>query len=871
MGRESEVERLRAAWTQAKAGQSPVVLLHGEAGLGKSRLLWALKEHVAREPHAWLSEFRCSPYYRHSAFYPIIKRLEQVALHFRRGDGPAEKLAKIEGFFTQYGLPLAQGVPLMAALLSVPFASSYAPLTLTPERQKQATLEILVQALLVRAAQQPVLLVIEDLHWIDASTLDLLTHLLDQGPDHPILILLTFRPEFTPPWPESSRIVSIPLLPLTPSQARTIIGQMAGSKSLPAEVVKQIVAKTDGMPLFIEELTKTVLESSLLRETEHRYELAGPLPPLAIPSTLQDSLIERLDRLSRVKEIAQLGATLGREFDDELIALVSPWDLGTLRHGLNQLVQTGLLYQRGMPPKASYQFKHALIQDAAYQSLLKSRRQSYHLRIAQVLETQFPQVLAHQPELLAHHFQEAGHIIEAISYYQHAGHRAIGRFACVEAISHFTQGLKLLQTLPRTPEHEQYELDMQIHLGPAFMAIKGWAATEVEQTCDRARQLSQKLGHSQHLFTALWGLWTNYFMRGHLVQALGTAHEVLEMATTADDRKLRIPAHHAVGYTEFYRGNFVEAQAQAEQGLALFSLETEQEIILTFQLASTLALHTFAAGSLWMQGYPEQAYHHLDTELALAQTLNHPPSYALALGTSCFFHHYARNAAWVQEKTETLLASAREEGFLLWVAVAVIYHGWSLSIQGQIEQGLNELNEGLILFRETGTAVTLPHVMVTLAEAYWVAGETEAAIQALNEGMEEASRRQEHHMEPELYRLKAEILMATAVGGTRGIDQPHTTITAPPSSRLEQAEINFQHALMLARTQQAQMLELRAAVGLSQLWEAQGKIQEAHTLLVALYDRFTEGFNTPDLQAARARIEALEQQLAGTQRLQGCS
>ena len=394
----------------------------------------------------------------------------------------------------QYGLPLAETVPLFAALLSLPLTADYAPLTVSPEQQKQKTLQALLTILLRIAAQQPVLLVMEDLHWVDPTTLELLSLLVDQGPTARILVLLTFRPDFSPPWTGRAHLTQVTLNRLPRRQAAEMTGRVAHGKALPPEVVEQVVAKTDGVPLFVEELTKMVLESGLLQEREERYELTGPLPPLAIPTTLHDSLMARLDRLATVKGLAQLGATLGREFSYELLHAVSPWDEATLRRGLQQLVEAEFLYQQGLPPQATYLFKHALIQEAAYQSLLKSTRQQYHQRIAQVLEARFPDICETQPELLAHHYTEAGLLAQAIPYWQQAGQRALERSATLEAVAHLTQGLAVLGTLPDTPARAQQELGMQITLGPALMHTRGFEAPEVTRAYARARELCQQVG-----------------------------------------------------------------------------------------------------------------------------------------------------------------------------------------------------------------------------------------------------------------------------------------------------------------------------------------------------------------------------------------
>ena len=414
VGREQEIGLLRERWAQVKEGAGQVVLLSGEAGIGKSRLVQVLQAQVAAEPQAWLTPCQCSPYYQNTAFYPMIDLLERVALRFEREESPPQKISKLEGFLVQYGLPLAETVPLLAALLSLPLPADYAPLTMSPEQQKQKTLHALLTILLRIAAQQPVLFVMEDLHWVDPTTLEFLSLLVDQGPTARILALCTFRPDFTPPWTGRSHLTQVTVHRLPRRQAAEVIRQVAHGKTLPAEVVEQIVTRTDGVPLFVEELTKMVLESDLLEEREERYELTGPLPPLAIPATLHDSLMARLDRLATVKALAQLGATLGREFSYDLLQAVSPWDEATLRRGLHQLVEAEFLYQQGLPPQATYTFKHALIQDVAYQSLLRSTRQQYHQRIAQALEAQFPETVATQPELVAQHYTAAGCAEQAV-------------------------------------------------------------------------------------------------------------------------------------------------------------------------------------------------------------------------------------------------------------------------------------------------------------------------------------------------------------------------------------------------------------------------------------------------------------------------
>src|SRR5262249_24557815 len=453
----------------------------------------------------------------------------------------------LEGFLVQYGLPLAEGVPLFASLLSLPLDSGYAPLTMSPERQKQQTLHALLTILLRIAAQQPVLFVMEDLLWVDPTTLEFLSLLVDQGPTARILALFTCRPDFSPPWTGRAHLTQVTLSGLPRRQAAEMTGRVAHSKALPPEVVQQVVAKTDGVPLFVEELTKMVLESGLLQAREERYELAGPLPPLAIPATLHDSLMARLDRLANVKALAQLGATLGREFAYALLQAVSPWDEGSLQQGLHQLVGAEFLYQQGLPPQATYRFKHALIQDAAYQSLLRSTRQQYHPRIAEVLEGRFPEVCETQPELLAHHYTEAGLTTQAVCYWQRAGERARDRSAPQEAISHCTTGIALLQTLPETPARTLQAVTLHTALGAALQMAKGFAAPEVERAYTQARVLCQQVGETPALVPVLYGLWQFYVGRPQFHTARELGETLLRLAQRAHDPALTVLAHHALG------------------------------------------------------------------------------------------------------------------------------------------------------------------------------------------------------------------------------------------------------------------------------------------------------------------------------------
>ena len=568
VGREDELGLLRRRWAQAKAGEGQVVLLSGEPGIGKSRLVQELKEQLSQEGTIRI-EFRCSPYHQNSALYPVIEHLQRV-LGFEREDSAQLKLGKLEQTLSHYRFPQADTLPLLAALLSLPHPEGVPPLTLSPEQQKEKTLQALVRWLCEEAERQAVYCTWEDLHWADPSTLELLAFFLDQVPTARMLALLTFRPEFMPPWGSRSYLSQLTLGRLGRSQVERIVANVTGGRTLPDEVVEQVVAKTDGVPLFVEELTKTVIESGVVRAVNSHYELTRPLSALAIPATLHDSLMARLDRLAEAKGIAQLGATLGREFSYELLQAVSSVDEATLQRGLAQLVDAELVYQRGLPPQAHYIFKHALVQDTAYQSLLKRERQRLHQQIAHVLVERFLDTAATQPELVAHHYTEAGLIEQAVPYWQKAGERAVDRSAYVEAISHLSKGLELLKTLPETVERLHQELNLQTPLGLAFMATKNYGAPEVGKAYTRARELCRQVGETPQLAPVLYGLWIFHLMRAELPTAYEAAEQLLRLGQNTQDPALIMEGHHGLGQISYFMGKFAAAREHLEQAVALY-------------------------------------------------------------------------------------------------------------------------------------------------------------------------------------------------------------------------------------------------------------------------------------------------------------
>jgi class 3 adenylate cyclase/predicted ATPase len=837
VGRESEVLLLTERWAHSRDGRGQVVLLSGEAGIGKSRLVEVLREHASGQG-ATPMVFRCSPYHQQSALYPVIEHLQRL-LHWDRTAAPEARLESLEQALQRSRLPLEEVTPLFAALLSLPHPAHYPPLNLAPQRQRQKTHDALIAWLLEQTEQQPVLVVWEDLHWADPSTLEILGLVLDQVPTARIFVLLTCRPEFQPSWTSRSHLSQVTLSRLGSPQVQAMINSLTGGKTLPAVVVEQVVAKTDGVPLFVEELVKMILESGLVREEGNQYRLSGPLPPLAIPSTLHDSLMARLDRLATVKEVAQLGATIGRTFAYELLQAVSPLDEATLQQGLRQLVDAELVYQRGTPPLATYLFKHALIQEAAYQSLLRSTRQQFHQRIAQVLEVQFPMLVETQPELVAQHYTAAGFAEQAVPYWQRASQQASDRSADLEAISHLTTGIELLKTLPETPEHTQQALMLHIALGAALQMAKGQAAPEVEHAYTQARALCQQVGETPELVPVLLGLWRFYIGRPQLHTARELGETLLRLAQHANDPALAVVSHYALGVAWFFLGALPAARTHLEAGIARYTSNQRRDPTFRMGQDPGVSCRVHAARTLWLLGYPEQALARLHEALALAHELAHPYSLAWARCVAAFVFQFCRDVPAVHEHAEAAVALATEQDFPQWAAYGMSVRGWALAMQGQGEEGLAQVHRGIAAYRAAGAAQLVPYFCTILAEVFDHLGHPEDGLQALAEAHTLVEQHEERWWEAEIHRLWGVLLLKNSM---------------TPQA---EAETWLQRALDVARRQEAKSLELRATMSLSRLWQQQGKQAEAHALLALVYGWFTEGFDTADLQEAKALLEEL--------------
>jgi class 3 adenylate cyclase/predicted ATPase len=836
IGRAEELTLLLDRWEQAKEGDGQVVLLSGEPGIGKSRLLQALRERLADMPHILLGCY-CSPHRLDSPLQPVIAHLERAA-NFARGDEPEQKLAKLEALLAQRDEDVARAAPLFASLLSIPAAGRYAPLDMSRQQQRERTLSTLVDQIERLAARQPVLLVWEDVHWADPTSLELLGLAIDRVQGLPVLAVVTFRPEFTPPWRGYTHVTGLTLNRLSRRRCGHLVAGVTGGKTLPDVVLDQIATKSDGMPLFAEELTKAVIESGLLREEDDRYELDGPLPPLAIPATLQDSLMARLDRLTPAKEVAQVAAVIGREFSHELLAAIVP-RVEELDEALHQLMAAELVFRRGVTPQVTYSFKHALVRDAAHASLLKSRRRQLHARIAEVLEESFAPIVESEPDVLASHWAEAGAADKAAIYRMRAGQLALAHSATAEAVAQLTLGQQLLDTLPEGDGRHHAEIDLQIMLGAALSAAKGYAAPETTRAYARARELCGKLGEERRLVPALLGLWGSYNARDALGAARDVAEQLLRLAEQKQELTARILGHRALGSTLFGLGEFTAARLHLE---TLLTIEHPSDPLAFVRLP----FDPYVSGRGWLGltlavlGYPEQGLAQSDAALAEAERLNQHNTTAIVLGLRCSLGQFLDEPRDVTKHASALRALAAEQGYAYWVGLSTCLHGWALARAGALMAGISEMRRGLTAYKTTGAQAYVPYNLARLADMCRLARDMHEARALLDEALNQVETTGARYCEAELLCIDGEIKLAMSPADKTG------------------AEESFHRAIELARLQQAKTVELRAATCLAQLWSAQGERAKARELLAPIYGWFTEGLATVCLIEAKRLLDELK-------------
>jgi class 3 adenylate cyclase/predicted ATPase len=834
VGRDEEIDLLLRRWARTKAGDGQVVLVSGEAGIGKSRITAALEERLYAEPHLRLRYF-CSPYHQDSALYPFIDQLGRAA-GIARDDPSASRLEKLEALLA-LATPSDEDVAFLADLLSLPGSDRHPLPNLTPQRKKERTLEALIRQLEGLARRQPVVMVFEDAHWIDPTSRELLDLAIERVRSLPVLLIITFRPEFQPPWTGQPQVTMLALNRLDRRDRTALVEQIAGGKALPAEVIDQIVDRADGVPLFVEELTKSVLESGLLCEEVDRYVLDRALPPFAIPTSLHDSLMARLDRLASVRLVAQIGAAIGREFPYALLRAVSSFPEDELQAALGRLVSSELVFQRGIPPDAVYSFKHALVQDAAHGSLLRNARQQLHAQIAEALEAHAPAMMDSQPELLAQHYAEAGLVEKSVACWGKAGHRSAARSAMAEAAAQFQKALDQLALLPDTPERQRQELEFLSALGAALQAVKGQAAPETGHAYARARELWEQLGSPSEFLGVPYGQSRHHVARGELDLALRVAEDLLRLSRQRNDSAGLVLGHLSSGGNLMFAGRFASSRPYLEQVLALYDPISHRSLVDQAAVHPQVASQAFLGIVLFCLGFPDQALAQSSAAIAEARTHAHPHSLALSLAYGTRLLSLGGDNAALNERADELVAVTTEQGFPVWRVQGTIFRGWVKVKNGDVTEGMSLLRNGSTAFRATRAETWMPHFIALLAGACEIAGQVEEAVTLLDDALQIVERTGERWFAAELNRRKGQLLLR----------QGHA----------EAAEKLYRKALSIAEEQEAKLWELRAAASLARLWRGQGRPAEARDLLAPVYGWFTEGFDTQDLKDAKALLDEL--------------
>jgi predicted ATPase/class 3 adenylate cyclase len=833
VGREEEIELLGQHWEKAIKGEGQIVLLTGEPGIGKSRLSVAFQERLIDEPCARLRYF-CSPHHQDSALYPTIMQLERAA-GFERDDTPEIKFHKLAALLTRTSSPSAD-MTLLAELLHISAADLYIPRELNPQRKKEETFEALLRQVASLAQHQPVLIIYEDVHWIDPSTRELLDRLIDRVTALPILLLITFRPEFQPSWAGRSRVAMLALSRLARHQGAMLVQRVAGDKALPAETVKEIIDRTDGVPLFVEELTKAVLEG---HGNSGRAEGAST-SALALPATLHASLMARLDRLGPcAKQVAQTGAAIGREFSYELLDAIAGRTGRELRDELARLVTSELVFQRGTPPESVYTFKHALVQDAAYSTLLRGDRQQLHARIAGAVERRFPERTAREPEVLAHHFMEARQIDRAIDYWLKAGERAAQHSANLEAIRHLTRGLEALRTIPESPDRDRRELAYQIAIGTPLIAVHGYSAPQTGAAYSRARVLCERLGEAEPLVATLSGEFVYYFVRGDYPKMRRLSEEARQVADRLPNPVIRLASHRLAGITAMHFGAFCEARSELEAILCLYEPRRHRSQPVHYVHDPKVSALTYLSLVLWVLGFPEQARRSSTAAFQCAAELDQA-------NLTAHVHNFAGagldellgDVRGVQAHAEAIVELADRHSLGYWRVNGLILRGWAMVQQGATEAGIALMCQNSAERATQGVSWYQARYLCMLAAAYAQASQAERGLRVIAEAKDLVARSEEHLWEGELARIEGELLRV------QGASAP-------------EIEACFARAIAITRAQGARSLELRAALNFAHLRYDQGRRSDARALLAPTFSWFNEGFETADLRAAKALLGEL--------------
>lgn len=834
VNREREAALLRDRWRRSRNGEGQVVLVSGEAGIGKSRIFATLAEHVAASPHIAIS-YQCSPYHVNDALYPILSEIRRTA-GLVHDEPPSVKLDKLEAMVARYGLDAHEFTPILAGALSIPTAGRYPPLDLTAAEQKERTIVALVVLFTARTQRTPALALLEDAHWIDPTSLVVLGRFFEAMPTLSVLMVITARPEFNPPWDTAPNLAVVQLSPLPREETTMMVQGVAGGKALPAAILDEIIVKTDGVPLFVEELTRTVMESGLLREEGESYQLVSARTPIAIPSTLQDSLLARLDRLNSVKDIAQIGAAIGREFSHHLLEEVSSMRGPALIDALDKLIAANIIHRSGNPPEAVYTFKHALLRDSAYQLMIRGRRRDVHRSIVRVLETRFPQIVETQPEIAAMHHEHGGNPARAADYFRLAGRRAAARSANVEALAYLNDGMRVIETLPAGAERDRLELQLQLQRAGALRGTKGYSAPETGDALRRAYTLSQSVGEPAQLLLTIAGLYAYHLVRSETTRAGEIAEELLAYARQQGDTNYIMIGMRSMGCVQFQSGHQLAALDHFEQSLALYDPVAHGPLATSFGLDHKEVAASFRSTTLWLLGKPAQAEASQQEALSHAESLKHLPSICQALIYSALLRVLSRDRPGVIESATQGQHLARRLSFDL------MEHGASFFLaaarRGEVppEQLLPEMLNAADLWWATGARQYQGYVLTVIAETYLDAGQPREGLSIVAQAKELLEATDERWAEAELYRVEGMLLLAL------------------PERRIAEGEACLRKAIAVARDHAALSWELRASMDLARLLSELGRDAEGKALVSAVYRRFDEGFDSVDLATARTML-----------------
>lgn len=834
VGRDDEYAELAHHWQNACQGHGQVVTVVGEPGIGKSRLSAALQQKVRQEGHLLLRYF-CSPRFQYTALYPVIQHIRST-LRLETDDTDATALGKLEAFLMRAtpGAALVSTLPYVAAMLSIPTDARYPQISDSPERQREQTLRVLKEHVLHLARDNPVLLVFEDLHWVDATTLQLFEQLVRDITTAPILVLATARTEFTPPWTILAHGHLLKLDRLDRSSRAAIIQNQTGGKVLPPQILQHILDKSDGIPLFVEELTKATMESGLLLEQADQYALNGPMPTNAVPSTLHDSLLARLDRLSVVKEVVQVGAAIGREFSYDMLTTLLPVAPAELQATLSRLIDAELVQQRGKPPDATYTFRHALIQDAAYATMLRGKRRGIHARIAHVLQTRST-VSKPEPELLAHHLTEAGLFAQAIPRWLEAGMAAAARAAHSEACSHFEGGLQLLDQLPDDATRNQLELGLRVYLGVSMAATRGYAAPEVEAGYQRARALCSLMGDTAELYAVLRGLCTFYIVRADLKAARELSEHCVRLGEETQRADFLIEGYTALGYTLTYAGELEKGRLLLAKAVDIYRSRDGASLTYPSPQDPSMACLSLLAMVSWILGQPRKAAAYAIEAVQTAEALQRPFDTAYAHCFAAMFENLQRNSQGAAAHAGITIDISQRHGFAAWLGPGTLHFTIA---QGGIQattETIALLSATLTAFNAAGAESNSCYFLFGLAESYRAIGKLDEALATVEKAIEHAAQHGEHWNDAALFRLRGELVMA------RG----------DPI----QAEADFRRALDIAQAQGAKAFELRARTSLVALPRS-GGAAEREVLEALCAQLGQDGIDSADLREARKLLRS---------------